>query len=315
MELSTPNNADQHVVREAVCSGNLDLVRSRLDDNPVLLWIKEPGTNQTLLHLAINNVQYDVARLLLLKGAFAEIPDGEGWKPLACAATGGPSLFEFAEMLLEFGADADSMNLQLRRSALHICAETGFTRLAERLLEHDPQIDLEDVTGQTPLEKAVAWRRTDMVQLLLRHGAVRRRNPGQGGDVRRVPMNRTYSPEDADIARLLQSSHLLQGPPISRKSTWDTRSQQAIVARHPTPLDDWAKMTACYAFTATVVDFFIKDKERRIEESVTVYDLLYGRGGDRIMREAQAGQTEAKRSFRWYHLPANNVSRTSCSCF
>jgi ankyrin repeat protein len=310
MELSAPNNADQHVVREAVCSGNLDLVRSRLDENPVLLWIKEPGTNQTLLHLAINNVQYDVARLLLLKGAFSEVPDGEGWKPLACAAMGGSSLFAFAEMLLEFGADVDSMNLQLRRSTLHICAETGFTRLAEMLLERDPQVDLEDVAGQTPLEKAVAWRRTDMVQLLLRHGATRRRNPGQGGAVHRVPMNRTYSPEDEDIKRLLKSSHLLQGPPVSRRSTWDTRPQQTIVARHPTPLDDWAKMTACHAFTATVVDFFIKEKERRIEESVTVYDLLYGRGGDRIMREAQAGQTEAKRSFRWYHLPANNVSRT-----
>ncbi|KAH7303083.1 hypothetical protein B0I35DRAFT_485474 [Stachybotrys elegans] len=69
---------------------------------------------------------------------------------------------------------------------------------------------------------------------------------------------------------------------------------------------DLQKMTACYAFKATVTNFYIGDTEQRVQRSIPVYDVLYGRGADVIMT-GQNDKIPAKPSFRWYHFPANNM--------
>jgi hypothetical protein len=310
MEVALPNHADGRVIQEAARSGNVDLVSQLLVENPVLLWTKTVEDGHTLLHLATTNGHEDLARLLLWRGADPEEADNNGWKPLANTAMGGTPMLGLAELLLEFGANVDSVNVQYRHSALHICADQGFTRLAEILLEHHAQVDLEDIHGQTPLERAIQKRKTALVRLLLRHGAARRAS--RSHMLRTAPLhNRNDSRTDEEeIGRLLESSHLLEGPTISRVNTGQFRKPQNVLARSPAPLDDRAKMLACQSFEATIVDFFVDEKEQRIEESASVYSLLYGKGANATMGAAHAENgIDRKQSFRWYHLPANNVGQ------
>lgn len=312
MELVLPNNADGRIIQEAVRNGDVGLVKQLIDENPVLLWTKTVEKGHSLLHLATINGHEDTASLLLRRGADPEEADFGGWKPLASTAMGGTPLLRIAKLLLEFGANVDSVNVQLRHSALHVCADHGFTKLAELLLEHHAQVDIEDIHGQTPLERAVRNRKTALVRLLLRHGAARR--PKQSHLLRHTPLHQGISPrpEDSEIGRLLESSHLLEGPPISRVNTGQFRKAQNVLAKSPAPLENRAKMLACQSFSATIVDFFIDEKEQRIQETASVYSLLYGKGADAIMGKAYTENgIETKRSFRWYHLPANNVSNSS----
>jgi hypothetical protein len=309
MELFLPNHADGHIIQEAARTGNVDLVSRRLHENPVLLWTKTPNEGQTLLHLAIVNGHEDLARLLLKASADPEEADNQGWKPLACTAMGNTPRLRLAEILLEFGANVNSINVQLRRSALHVCAEQGFTRLAEILLEHQAKVDFEDIYGQRPLDMAISNRKTALVKLLLRHGAARRPASSRPGVRRGAPLGGAPGPEDDEIRQLLESSHLQEGPRVSRTNTEQFQNQHNVLARSAAPLDNRAKMLACQAFEATIVDFFIGTSENRIQESTSVYTLLYGKGVDEIMEKARAqNNITGKQSFRWYHLPANNVA-------
>lgn len=65
---------------------------------------------------------------------------------------------------------------------------------------------------------------------------------------------------------------------------------------------------ACHAFKATIVDFYLGETEQRIQKSMPICEVVYGQGANSIMNEAGDGVVKGKPSFRWYHLPANNVS-------
>jgi len=68
------------------------------------------------------------------------------------------------------------------------------------------------------------------------------------------------------------------------------------------------KQDACHGFEATIIDFFLGDREERIQVSASVYDVLYGKGAESIMDSAKGSMMgEQQPQFRWYHLPANNV--------
>jgi hypothetical protein len=66
---------------------------------------------------------------------------------------------------------------------------------------------------------------------------------------------------------------------------------------------------ACHAFHATVIDFYsLMGKSFHAKPaSLTVFDLLYGKGIKGTKLHSAGSLDHAKPSFRWYHLPANNV--------
>ncbi|KAK0656301.1 hypothetical protein B0T16DRAFT_451888 [Cercophora newfieldiana] len=67
-------------------------------------------------------------------------------------------------------------------------------------------------------------------------------------------------------------------------------------------------MATCRGLQATIVDFFIGASEQRIQVSTSVYDLIYGRGPHATMNTARGYDlNDTEPSFRWYHLPANNL--------
>lgn len=300
MELAASDQSEEHAILEAARDGQLDNVKTLLEGNASLIWVKEPETENTLLHLSVDNKHEELARLLLQKGANPDIANGTGWKPLATAAR--DRSLSLAELLLEHGANLDAINVQVGQSALHVCATTGFHNLAQILLRRGAQVDLADFSGETPLYKAVVERKTDLVKLLLRYGAAKNVRSRQGTTLE------SLAGEDADMLRLLRSTQVLRGPRITKRPQGQSRKKQTLISRNPAPLGDPQKLVACHAFKATVIDFHIGDTEERVEETIPVYTLLYGRGAEAIMKDARKGQLETKPSFRWYHLPANNVS-------
>ena len=302
MDVIPPSsNLDENAVLQAAQEGQVDVVKTRLEEKPELIWAKRSETGETLLHLAIAGNHAELTKLLLQNGANPEVTDMAGWKPLAIAAKSGPLLLPIAELLLQYGANVDSVNLQLKQSALHLCSMGGFSELGKILLDLGARVDIGDVNDETPLFKAVAGRRTDMVKLLLRYGAARNVRSAQSVTLESV------AGDNAEILQLLRSAQVLRGPTVSRQRGKAGTRTQTLVALNPAPLDDQRKMVACRAFQATVVDFYIDKSEQRIERTVPIYDILYGQGAEAIMKHSRGEEIEGKPSFRWYHLPANNV--------
>lgn len=74
-----------------------------------------------------------------------------------------------------------------------------------------------------------------------------------------------------------------------------------------------AAVNACKAFDATVVDFGQFEKKQLVSKH-SVYDLLYGwdHENDKPKVSTLTKNIKYKPDFRWIHLPANNVQRSSC---
>lgn len=173
--------------------------------------------------------------------------------------------------------------------------------MAKKLLDYGAQVDLADVDGKTPLYEAVSNRQVDLAQLLLRHGAAK-----SVRSTKHVGLD-SLATGDADMVRLLKSTPIMRGPKTSKRRQGQSRKERTIVARNPAPVHDQNKLIACHAFKATVVDFYIEETEERIEETVSLHDLLYGKGPKGVMADGRKDQAKGEASFRWYHLPANNV--------
>ncbi|KAH6889253.1 ankyrin repeat-containing domain protein [Thelonectria olida] len=303
MELSTSStNPKEALLLKAAQDGDEETVRSLLEADDKLVWSKARNTGNSPLHLAVSNNHEAIVRLLLERGVNPEVTNIQGWKPLAIAARNGPSLLPTVELLLQYGADVGSINRRLNESALHVCAETGFCEMARILLDHGAQVDFRDLRGRTPLFKAVSGRRIDMIKLLLEYGAAKDIQTDQGVTLESLAAN------DPNILQILRTPQLLHGPRISGQGQ-PTRSgtSRTLIARLAPPFDDNTKMMACHAFKATVVDFYLGEREQRIQKTVPIYEVIYGQGANSLMNAARDGQIQDKPSFRWYHLPANNM--------
>jgi hypothetical protein len=257
------------------------------------------------LHEAIQDGDTGLLNKLLLNSPDLELPNETGRKPLYLAAELG--FLQGVVALLQAGADVESSNSVNSdfNTALQQAADKNFIRVAELLIQKGAQIDSRDAGGDTPLLNAVKKRLPDMVQLLLTHGADRTIEDWNGSTVAKLARG------SAEISALLEKPMILEGPPPLRHEPFQKQSRfnmSSLAPRH-----NRSKMVALHGFQATVVDFFVGDGfERRIEKSLSVFELLYGR--QRVMETPQNGILKGKRrSFRWYHLPANNVRTLPCS--
>jgi hypothetical protein len=139
-------------------------------------------------------------------------------------------------------------------------------------------------------------------------GFARPSSDGDGESDKEDERNATLN-DDEKIAALTKAIRLLQGPritsPKSARSPLPVPEFAAFFSRHGR---HEAKMTACRGLQATVVDFFVGASEQRIQVTPSVYDLIYGSGPHAIMNAARdRHSSDLELSFRWYHLPANNV--------
>jgi ankyrin repeat protein len=185
---------------DAVEAGDIADVKSYLDKDPCLVSIGDirykGGGLTPVLHMAIDKSRPDIVKLLLSRGADANVKNGSGeLGPLHVAAKQGRS--EIIPILIAFGADLDGKrgnfrfpplsfaanaevaetlinygaDVNLRNengfTPLHLLAEQGYIEAAEVLLKHGADIDARDKWGKTPLHYASEYGQADMIAFLL----------------------------------------------------------------------------------------------------------------------------------------------------
>ena len=153
---------------------------------------------------------------------------------------------------------------------------------------------------EIPLHQAVLNGNIEVVRLLLQHGA----NISIRGKDGRSAQQVAEEQDAGELAALLRSSFLLEGPAIQKEESNQGEPQFVIL---PAPRGHSEKM-ACRIFEATMVEFYIEDREQRHQASAPIFDVLYGDGPESILASGRPKSVAGRRpSFTWYHLPANNV--------
>lgn len=290
------DRSSDNALLDAIKNGDETLVRDLLQLGNVSLRT-ENSTGQTALHLAVYVDSRSIVSLLLDKGADTEAAQSDGQKPLYTAAALGRQ--PIIELLVEYNANIEALKLNSRTTALHAAVEYGHIEATEFLLKHGANVDSRDLAGNTPLCIAVRRGRGQdlkLAELLLQYGANKKTRLPLGG--RTVE---DLAAGDNAMIDVLNTVPLIEGPPIL-----PSRANQKLSV--PIIEGDVNILNACLGFEATIVDFYIGDRERRVQVSSSVYELLYGQGPKGIMSsEHQTKMAGKQPDFRWYHLPANNV--------
>ncbi len=111
-------------------------IRREVEADPSLVSMKRDGSGRTLLHLAANDSQPELARLLIQHGADVNASDPSEGTPL------------------------------------HLAAESGSLEIVRMLLSHGAaSVNVQDGRAMTPLDWAALKRNDDVVKVLIDHGA------------------------------------------------------------------------------------------------------------------------------------------------
>jgi hypothetical protein len=220
-------------------------------------------------------------QLLCERGADTEAADSDGVKPLYLAVTSKLAKthdLSVVQLLLKLKANVESRNEITLKTAFYQAIEDGNVGLAELLLDNRADIDSSLLNGQTALFSAVHSGKLDVVNFLLSRGANKRLRLEDGQTVE------DFASGDNAMIDLLRSNQLLEGPSITNPGMG---AERRFMYTPYLPADNIDKEYSCRGFEATIIDFFGGERERRIQVSTTVYDLLYGRGPEAIMGSAR----------------------------
>jgi ankyrin repeat protein len=290
---------------------------------------------QTPLSWAARNGYESVVQLLVEKGATLDSEDNSSRTPLSWAAQNGHEVV--VQFLLEEGAVIDCkcdkertalsyaasgnhvavVRLLLDEGAegteidtLHHAVITGEEDIVGLLLDQGADIDARapgfaidpgDSSKWTPLQSAAARGHVELVWLLLKKGANVAARDAKERTAKCLASE--YKFEDK-LKELFLDRPLVEGPVIASKPSLSTPHDLEL----PKPPLSSYRRDSCHSFQTAIVDFFVKDRDYHVVEKCSVHEVLYGQGPDAIM---DAIGKRDKRSFRWHHLPANNVSVSS----
>jgi ankyrin repeat protein len=153
---------------DLIRDGNREAVLAAITSPDINVDAAEPDGSTALLW-ATYQVDHELVRALLKKGAKVNVTNDYGASPLSEAAKLGD--VELTRTLLEARADPNSPN-QDGETALMLASSVGSRRVAELLIARGANIDaVENYRGQTALMWAAAEDHPDVVELLLAHGA------------------------------------------------------------------------------------------------------------------------------------------------
>ena len=141
---------------------------------------------QTPLFSAAYYGDLEMVQILLDYKADVNVWDASGWAVMHHATSGFsfiprnvPQLWpDVTRLLLEHGADVNTLNTNFGRTPLHLAADRGSVDIVHVLLEHDANVGAQDYKGRTALHLAADTNSAqmdggniDIVRVLLEHGA------------------------------------------------------------------------------------------------------------------------------------------------
>ncbi|XP_032593584.1 protein TANC2 isoform X3 [Drosophila grimshawi] len=151
----------------AVKEGHRSVVEQLLQRGALL---DEPlgQARKTPLMIAAEEGHLELLELLLGRGAALEAEDHEGFTALSWACLRGH--LTAARYLIEHGCNRQHED-QKRRTALDLAAYQGAASLVLYLLEQGANLEHIDMHGMRPLDRSIACRNIQAVQVFLRKGA------------------------------------------------------------------------------------------------------------------------------------------------
>jgi ankyrin repeat protein len=175
-------------------------IQAMIQNSPDLINAQNGAGGRTPLTAAAEKGQLVVAKYLLDHGA-----DVNGWShnhgevPLTAAAGNGHKAM--VELLLARGADVSGGGL----NPLYVAVQRGYVAVAEVLLANKADVNLRsgtDISGARPIHSAVLSGKTDLIQLLINHGADVNVTDAQG----RTALEFAATQNDTNAAKLLLAS-------------------------------------------------------------------------------------------------------------
>lgn len=262
----------------------------------------------------------EIIEILLKTAIDLEVKDKDGRTALLwAAATGKEGLAKLLLTARTQGIAHVHATNNRGKTALHLAIEskTNYTALVELLLEHKANANAQSDGNWTPLHNAAEKGYEDVARILLRHNA----DVNARTSSRMTALHWCARNGHIDLVRLL-----LQQPNVRRdcKDTFEetpmlgaAQNGHIDIVRLLSPADDGANLSpsaqaACRGFQATVVDFGMENRPMN-HRKFSVFDVLYGRDGRDENKQKPTVTTlvrniPAKPTFRWIHLPTNNLA-------
>jgi ankyrin repeat protein/Mg2+ and Co2+ transporter CorA len=242
---------------------------------------EKDSDQKNVLHWAADSGKIEVVKILLAAKPDVEATSDRGRTALHFAAAGDCPNDAIIDLLLKAGAEP------MKRSdggwtALHNAAQNGNLKAFERLLRENVDINAELSSRVTPLHWAAGNGHEDIVKCILEKEHSHKHRKDVFGS---TPMIRAAQNGHISIAKLF---HPCYHPP-------SLASNQRSVCNSS-------------AFRATIVDFEKAQDQgppsSRVKR-VTMFDLLYS---EKAKVRNKSHSSASKNSFRWIHLPANNMA-------
>ena len=159
-----------HLAVTGACVSVVDRLLSAVAPKDIDV-VSGDDTGATPLHLCAltGSAMLDVAEKLIAYGANANATDQGGRTPLHWALQRGHGRFSVL-LMVRGGARCDLGDALFGVTALHLAASSDDSGMLTHMLRQNPNVDVRDVKGQTPLRAAIARGAANAVRCLLLEG-------------------------------------------------------------------------------------------------------------------------------------------------
>lgn len=165
---------------KAIKEGNETLVKTNLARYPNFIRVIDVD-GDTLLNKAVQADKLEIARIIVQKGANANIANNKGFTPLNNAVLNNN--VEMVRLLIfhsSGGVDTNIANKDHNQTPLNNAVLKGNIEVVEMLLRNSANPNIANKQGFTPLNNAVIKGNPDMVRLLVEYKADKNIKNNQG---------------------------------------------------------------------------------------------------------------------------------------